>query len=116
MIDQFRCQLKDIHAAIVNDGELEEWYMARYALSLPEQLKQEAEKWTVEQGVSLNRFILPEVAEKVGALSQRSVRRRCSGHASPPRRLEAYSRLPHRRYADEPCWIDTDHGGQAGWA
>lgn len=44
--------------------------MARYALNLPQQLKQEAEIWAQRQGVSLNQFILWATAEKVGALSQ----------------------------------------------
>ena len=44
--------------------------MARYPLNLPAQLKQEAEAWAAEQGVSLNQFILWSVAEKVGALKQ----------------------------------------------
>jgi uncharacterized protein (DUF433 family) len=44
--------------------------MARYPLSLPTQLKQEAETLAAQQGVSLNQFILWAVAEKVGALSQ----------------------------------------------
>ncbi len=44
--------------------------MARYALNLPLQLKQEAENWAATQGVSLNQFILWAVAEKVGSLSQ----------------------------------------------
>ena len=44
--------------------------MARYPLSLPTQLKHEAEQWAAKQGVSLNQFILWAVAEKVGALSQ----------------------------------------------
>jgi uncharacterized protein (DUF433 family) len=42
--------------------------MARYALNLPAQLKQEAESWATAQGTSLNQFILWAVAEKVGAL------------------------------------------------
>ena len=45
--------------------------MARYTLNLPIQLKQDAEMWAAQQGVSLNQFILWAVAEKVGALSQR---------------------------------------------
>jgi uncharacterized protein (DUF433 family) len=45
--------------------------MARYPLSLPTQLKQEAETLAAQQGVSLNQFILWAVAEKVGALGQR---------------------------------------------
>ena len=45
--------------------------MARYPLNLPAQLKQEAEKWAANQGVSLNQFILWSVAEKVGSLNQR---------------------------------------------
>jgi uncharacterized protein (DUF433 family) len=44
--------------------------MGRYALSLPAQLKHDAEKWASRQGVSLNQFILWAVAEKVGALNQ----------------------------------------------
>jgi uncharacterized protein (DUF433 family) len=42
--------------------------MARYALSLPAQLKKEAEEWAARQGISLNQFILWAVAEKLGAL------------------------------------------------
>lgn len=42
--------------------------MARYPLNLPAQLKQEAEKWAADQGVSLNQFIMWAVAEKVGSL------------------------------------------------
>lgn len=44
--------------------------MARYPLNLPARLKQEAEEWAANQGVSLNQFILWAVSEKVGALSQ----------------------------------------------
>ncbi len=44
--------------------------MARYALSLPQQLKQKAEEIARQQGVSLNQFILWAVAEKVGALAE----------------------------------------------
>ena len=43
-------------------------FMSRYALSLPVQLKKEAEEWATKQGVSLNQFILWAVAEKLGAL------------------------------------------------
>jgi uncharacterized protein (DUF433 family) len=42
--------------------------MSRYALSLPLQLKKEAEEWAAKQGISLNQFILWSVAEKLGAL------------------------------------------------
>src|SRR2546422_11572213 len=45
--------------------------MAPYPLNRPVQLKQDAETWAAQQGVSLNQFILWAVAEKVGALSQR---------------------------------------------
>jgi len=45
--------------------------MARYPLSLPTQLKQEAETLAAQQGVSLNQFILWAVAEKVGALGNK---------------------------------------------
>jgi uncharacterized protein (DUF433 family) len=44
--------------------------VARYALNLPAQLKQEAEMFASEQGVSLNQFILWSVSEKVGGLKQ----------------------------------------------
>ena len=44
--------------------------MARYPLNLPTGLKQEAEEWASQQGVSLNQFILWAVSEKVGALKQ----------------------------------------------
>jgi uncharacterized protein (DUF433 family) len=42
--------------------------MSRYALSLPIQLKKEAEQWARQQGISLNQFILWALAEKLGAL------------------------------------------------
>ena len=44
--------------------------MARYPLTLPTQLKKEAEEWAAQQGVSLDQFILWAVSEKVGALKQ----------------------------------------------
>ena len=44
--------------------------MSRYALSLPQQLKQKAEEIARRQGVSLNQFILWAVAEKVGSLAE----------------------------------------------
>ena len=44
--------------------------MARYPLSLPAQLKREAEQFANEQGVSLNQFILWAVSDKVGSLRQ----------------------------------------------
>jgi uncharacterized protein (DUF433 family) len=44
--------------------------MSRYSLSLPSDLKQEAERFATEQGVSLNQFILWAVAEKVGGLTR----------------------------------------------
>jgi len=44
--------------------------MSRYSLNLPHRLKQEAEQWAAEQGVSLNQFILWAVAEKVGECKQ----------------------------------------------
>ncbi|MCA9982749.1 MAG: DUF433 domain-containing protein [Anaerolineales bacterium] len=42
--------------------------MARYALNLPNELKQEAAEIAREQGISLNQFILWAVSEKVGLL------------------------------------------------
>lgn len=44
--------------------------MARYALRLPTQLKQDTERWAERQGISLNQFVMWAVAEKIGALSQ----------------------------------------------
>ena len=44
--------------------------MARYPLNLPTVLKEEAERYAAEQGVSLNQFILWAVSEKVGLLKQ----------------------------------------------
>jgi uncharacterized protein (DUF433 family) len=44
--------------------------MARYPLNLPAKLKEEAEKWANDQGISLNQFIMWAVAEKVGTLKQ----------------------------------------------
>jgi uncharacterized protein (DUF433 family) len=45
--------------------------MARYPLNLPVVLKEDAERYAAEQGVSLNQFILWAVSEKIGSLSQR---------------------------------------------
>lgn len=42
--------------------------MARYPLSLPTQLKQDAEILAASEGISLNQFVLWAVAEKVGDL------------------------------------------------
>ncbi len=44
--------------------------MSRYALSLPVELKRDAEALAEQQGVSLNQFILWSVAEKVGNLKR----------------------------------------------
>ena len=44
--------------------------MSRYSLSLPLNLKKEAEDWAEKQKVSLNQFIMWAVAEKVGTLKQ----------------------------------------------
>lgn len=45
--------------------------MTSYTLNLPVQLQQEAEKLAALQGISLDRFILWAVAEKVATLNQR---------------------------------------------
>ena len=45
--------------------------MARYPLNLPTMLKEDAELYAAEQGVSLNQFILWAVSEKIGSLRQR---------------------------------------------
>jgi len=66
--------------------------MARYPLSLPERLRQEAENLADQQGVSLNQFILWAIAEKVGELRGATddpafpgitYRRQASGHPTP---------------------------------
>ena len=44
--------------------------MARYALNLPRNLKDEASNLARQQGISLNQFILWSVSEKVGSLRQ----------------------------------------------
>jgi uncharacterized protein (DUF433 family) len=44
--------------------------MTGYPLNLPIQLKQKAEKYATQQGISLDEFILWAIAEKVGQLSQ----------------------------------------------
>lgn len=46
--------------------------MIPYTLNLPVQLQQEAEKLATLQGISLDRFILWAVAEKVATLKQRN--------------------------------------------
>lgn len=45
--------------------------MSRYPLNLPKILKEDAERYAAEQGVSLNQFILWAVSEKIGSLQQR---------------------------------------------
>jgi uncharacterized protein (DUF433 family) len=52
----------------IADDVLYDVFMSRYPLSLPIQLKKEAEEWAGRQGISLNQFILWAVAEKLGAL------------------------------------------------
>ncbi|ETX02498.1 MAG: hypothetical protein ETSY1_03365 [Candidatus Entotheonella factor] len=42
--------------------------MARHSLNLPKQLKQQAETWAQQQGVSLNQFILWAISEKMERL------------------------------------------------
>lgn len=42
--------------------------MPRYALNLPRELKQEAERLAKQQDVSLNQFLMWSVAEKVASL------------------------------------------------
>jgi uncharacterized protein (DUF433 family) len=51
-------------------SSLTEVAMSRYALSLPQQLKQKTKEIARQQGVSLNQFILWAVAEKVGSLAE----------------------------------------------
>ena len=97
--------------------------MARYALSLPAQLKQEAEKWATKQGVSLNQFILWAVAEKVGALSQQlddpsfpqvTYRRGASGQPVPVLRGTAIRVqtivVATKRWGMEPKQIAVEYG------
>ena len=42
--------------------------MPSYLVNLPVQLQQEIEQWATSQGISLDQFILWEVAEKVASL------------------------------------------------
>ncbi len=97
--------------------------MARYALSLPAQLKQEAEKWATKQGVSLNQFILWAVAEKVGALSQQlddpsfpqvTYRRGASGQPVPVLRGTAIRvqtiDVATKRWGMEPKQVAVEYG------
>lgn len=44
--------------------------MASYSLNLPNELKQEAEKWASQQGMPLEEFIVEAVAEKINSLSR----------------------------------------------
>ena len=44
--------------------------MASYSLNLPIQLRQEAERFAANQGISLEQFIIWALAEKVGVLNQ----------------------------------------------
>jgi len=66
--------------------------MTRYALNLPVDLKQEAEKLAEKQGVSLNQFIMWSVSEKVASMRQQlddpnfpmiTYRRGASGWVTP---------------------------------
>lgn len=66
--------------------------MARYALNLPQHLKQEAEQLAQRQRVSLNQFIMWSVSEKVAELRQQldaprfpgiTYRRGASGWVTP---------------------------------
>ena len=97
--------------------------MARYALSLPTQLKHEAEQWAAQQGVSLNQFILWAVAEKVGALNQQlddptyphvTYRRGASGRPVPMLRGTALRVqtvvVAAERWGMEPRQIALEYG------
>lgn len=97
--------------------------VARYALSLPTQLKREAEKWAAQQGVSLNQFILWAVAEKVGALGQQlddpgfpqvTYRRGASGRPVPVLRGTAIRVqaivVAARRWGMQPGQIVHEYG------
>ena len=94
--------------------------MTRYALNLPANLKQEAEQWASQQGISLNQFIMWSVADKVASLRQGvddpkfpgiTYRRGASGSVTPVLRgsglrvqtltLEARAGLSIERLADE---------------
>lgn len=97
--------------------------MARYPLNLPSQLKEEAEKWAANQGVSLNQFIMWAVAEKVGALSQNlddpafpqvTYRRGAAGNPTPVLRgsgvrVQAVA-LAARQWGMTPARIAAEYG------
>lgn len=66
--------------------------MAHYALNLPGELQHDAEQLALQQGVSLDQFILSSLAEKVGTLKRAladpkfpgiAYRRGASGIATP---------------------------------
>lgn len=97
--------------------------MARYPLNLPGKLKQDAEQFASEQGVSLNQFILWAVAEKVGALQQRlddpafphvTYRRGASGAVVPVVRGTGIRVqtlvIAHHRWGMTPAEIAADYG------
>ena len=75
--------------------------MARYSLNLPQQLKQDAEHWAAQQGVSLNQFVLWAVAEKVGA---------CKQQLDDP----AYALITYRRYSRRVTPLLVDRCCHAG--
>ena len=69
--------------------------MSRYALSLPQQLKKEAEEWAARQGVSLNQFIAAAVAEKIGTIrTAREFLQERAGKARPQDMLKFLKRVP----------------------
>ena len=97
--------------------------MSRYALSLPQQLKQRAEEIARQQGVSLNQFILWAVAEKVGSLGEGladpnfpsiAYRRGASGRPAPM--LQGTSVrvqtivVGHHAWGMSPAQIADDYG------
>ena len=97
--------------------------MSRYPLSLPAQLKQEAETCAETQGVSLNQFIMWAVAEKVGELRQSlddpafpqiTYRRGAAGVPTPVLRGTGIRVqtivVPHERWQMMPPPIAAEYG------
>ena len=97
--------------------------MSRYPLSLPVQLKQEAETCAETQGVSLNQFIMWAIAEKVGELRQNlddpafpqvTYRRGAAGMPAPVLRGTGMRVqtvvVAHERWQMTPAQIAVEYG------
>ena len=97
--------------------------MARYPLNLPAKLKEEAEEYAAQQGISLNQFIMWAVTEKVSALRQSlddpafpkvTYRRGAAGQPTPALRGTGIRVqtivLAARQWGMSPAEISADYG------